>query len=547
MQAVFALNSLLTRLSLLNELDDDLMLELDVVVRHNQLACLPIAKSGRAENDLIEKHPQLLDLMARSKGIKIDVIYLQNRLHERESKSSGSSKVKAAFFEDSVQSPSLPKSGPRTSQDRTSQTKSPSLRAKSSAADLMFEMEEDSEPEAEAADRSTSERRRRHKAITPDSLLPPPQMTMGDETGDGRTVSSPRADGAIAASTSPSSYRSQGFPTGKSPGDMNNKQPWAPPAMTAGRLDMKDIMAQASTSTDRVSHISTGLSFRARESEASSSGLPTKLSQKERKRQQQQQQQQQLRSAQSFPPTSIEPQVQGKTSASPWQVTSSSSKISLKDVLGAESTVSPSSEAKSIPRTPSPLTMRQTVSGKAPSARKTASGPAPTLAPTQKRSTSTPDTSKSTGQTIPIPSRSSSSQHPIRSVRYNPPTVEPTLQLSMSDILDQQQTEKDIIKEAAAKRSLQEIQEEQAFQEWWDEESRKIREQQEQAARPASSRGRGGRGGRGKVRAGSRGRGRGRGKGGGGGGGGGDGDRDGNGHGNSGVGGGKKVARGPSM
>lgn len=534
MQAVFALNSLLTGLSLLNELDDDLMLELDVVVRQNQLACLPIAKSGRAENDLIKKHPQLLDLMARSKGIKIDVIYLQNRSHEREAKFSGNSKAKAAFFEDSVQSPSLPNSGLRTSQDRTSQSKSPSLRAKSSAADLMFEMEEDSEPEAETVDRSTPDRRRRHKANTPDSLLPPPRMTMDDETGDGRTSSSLRADGAIAASTSPSSYRSQGFSTSKSPGDIHNKQPWAPPAMTAGRLDMKDIMAQASTSTDRVSNISTGLSLRARESEASSSGLPTKLSQKERKRQQQHQQ---LRPAQSFPPTSIEPQVQGKASASPWQVTSSSSKISLKDVLGAESTVSPLSEAKSIPRTPSPLTMRQTVSGKAPSARKTTSDPGSAQAPTQKRSISTSDTSKSTGQTIPIPSRSSSSQHPIRSVRHNPPAVEPTLQLSMSDILNQQQTEKDIIKEAAAKRSLQEIQEEQAFQEWWDEESRKVREQQEQAARPASSRGRGGRGGRGKVRAGSRGRGRGRGRGAGAG----DGDGD------SGVGGGKKVARGPSM
>jgi len=45
----------------------------------------------------------------------------------------------------------------------------------------------------------------------------------------------------------------------------------------------------------------------------------------------------------------------------------------------------------------------------------------------------------------------------------------------MADILTQQQTEKEIIKEAAAKRSLQEIQEEQAFQEWWDMESRKVR------------------------------------------------------------------------
>lgn len=484
------------------------MLELDEVVRQNQLACLPIAKSGRAEDDLIEKYPRLPELMARSKRIKIDSISLQTRLHEREAKSAGVSKAKAAFFEDFDQSQSVTKSRSRASRDRTSQSKSPSLRAKSSTADLMFEMDEDNGPEAEAADKTTPDLRRRHKANTSESLLPPPHMTMGDETDDGRNASSCRAEGAIAASTSPSSYRSQGISTGKSPGDMNTKQPWAPPAMAAPKLDMKDIMAQAST--HHMSNVPAGLSFRTRESEASARDLPTKLSQKERKKQQQQQQ---LRPPQGIPtpsPTPAENQAQDKSSASPWQVASTGSMISLKDVLGAESTMSASSEAKSIPRTRSPLTIRQTVSGKAPAARRAASGPAPILAPTQKRSISTPDTSKPTRQTLPIPSHSSSSQQPVQPVRYNPPVIEPTLQLSMSDILYQQQTEKDIIKEAAAKRSLQEIQEEQAFQEWWDEESRKVREEEEQAARPAA---RGGRGARGKARGASRGRGRGRGRG----------------------------------
>lgn len=493
---------------LLNELDEDLMLELDEVVRQNQLACLPIAKSGRAEDDLIEKYPQLLELMARSKRIKIDSVSLQTRLHEREAKSSGGSKAKAAFFEDFDQSPYVPKSRSRTSRDGTSQSKSPSLQAKSSTADLMFEMEEDSGPEAEAPDTTMPNRRRRHKANTSESLLPPPQMTMGDETDNRPIASSSRAEDAIAASTSPSSYRSLGMSTGKSPGDINSKQPWAPPAMTTTKLDMKDIMAQAST--HRVSNISAGLSFRARESEASTSGLPAKLSQKERKKQQQQQQLRSPQSLQTPSPTPAEFQEQNKSSASPWQLASTGPKVSLKDVLSVETTKSPSAEAQSIPRTPSPLTMRQTVSGKTPAARRAASGPAQTLAPTQKRNISTPDTSTTIGQALPLPSRSSSSQQPVQSIRYNAPVVEPTLQLSMSDILYQQQTEKDIIKEAAAKRSLQEIQEEQAFQEWWDEESRKVREEEEQAARPAA---RGGRGARGKVRGGFRGRGRGRGRG----------------------------------
>ena len=500
----FVPKSLLTSFSLLNELDEDLMLELDEVVRQNQLACLPIAKSGRAEDELIEKYPQLLELMARSKRIKIDSVSLQTRLHEHEAKSSGGFKAKAALFEDFDQSPSVPNSRSRASRDRKSQSKSPSLRAKSSTADLMFEMEEDSGPEAEAPDKIPPNRRRRHKVNASESLLPPSQMTMSDETDNRPFPSSSRVEDAIAASTSPSTHRSQVNSTGKSPGDMNSKQHWAPPAMTTIKLDMKDIMAQAST--HRVSNISKGLSIHARESEASTVALPTKLSQKERKKQQQ------LRSPQSLEmsnPTPAENQEQTKNSASPWQLAITGPKISLKDVLGTESTKSPSTEAKTIPRTPSPLTMRQTVSGKAPAARRAASNPAQTFASAQNSSTSTLGTSKTTGQALPIPSRSSSIQQPMQSVRHNPPVIEPTLQLSMSDILYQQQTEKDIIKEAAAKRSLQEIQEEQAFQEWWDEESRKVREEEEQAARPAA---RDGRGARGKARGGSRGRGRGRGK-----------------------------------
>jgi hypothetical protein len=83
----------------------------------------------------------------------------------------------------------------------------------------------------------------------------------------------------------------------------------------------------------------------------------------------------------------------------------------------------------------------------------------------------------------------------------------------MADIIGQQRREQEVIKEAGAKRSLQEIQEEQAFQEWWDLESRRARE--EEAARAikgavAGNATRGGKsgGGRGKS---VRGRGRGRG------------------------------------
>ena len=53
----------------------------------------------------------------------------------------------------------------------------------------------------------------------------------------------------------------------------------------------------------------------------------------------------------------------------------------------------------------------------------------------------------------------------------------------MTEILSVQQAEKDYVKDAAAKRSLQEIQQEQEFQEWWDQESKRVIYEEEQKKR----------------------------------------------------------------
>merc|ERR1712093_782506 len=78
--------------------------------------------------------------------------------------------------------------------------------------------------------------------------------------------------------------------------------------------------------------------------------------------------------------------------------------------------------------------------------------------------------------------------------------AEPSLQLSMSDIIGQQRREQEVIKEAVAKRSLQEIQEEQAFQEWWAQEQEAARTKNAQLTKGSKS-------GGGRVKGGSRGRG----------------------------------------
>ena len=496
---------------LLSELDEELMLELDEVVRQNQLACLPYAKSGRAKAELIDRYPGLIDVIERSKRIKVDSISLQIRLHESEAKSVGGSKARAAFREDFEQSPSVQKPKDRSSRDLDSQSKSPSLRAKSSVADLMFEMDEDSDLEAETLYKSTPTRRRRPAVESSGTAIAPSSLPDGDRAMGryerAEQASSPKAYGSIAGSTSPSSYPARAAKTTPSfpePMSSHSKKPWGPPAMATPKVDMRNILAQASS--NRVSNIAAALSVHGSHSEASTTGFHQKLSQRERKKQNQLQQPQAPQPIATPTPVLAENRAESSKAASPWQVASTGPKVSLKDVLGADNRKLPSQQG-SVARTPSPLNLRQTVSGKVPTTRRSASGPPISPAPVQRRTASTPVIPGSTGQITPSPLRSSSNQLRIQSIRHTAAPAEPTLQLSMADILSQQQTEKDIIKEAVAKRSLQEIQEEQAFQEWWDEESRKVKAEAEEAAKPAT---RGRRGIRGKGRGGSRRRGNGR-------------------------------------
>ena len=116
------------------------MLELDSIVRQNQLACLPISKSGRAEDELLEQYPELVDIIERSKQTKVDMISLQTRTHEIEGRAAITSKSRSTLLEDFDQSPSIPKSRLKA---WYASDNSPSLKARSSAVDLMFEMDDD--------------------------------------------------------------------------------------------------------------------------------------------------------------------------------------------------------------------------------------------------------------------------------------------------------------------------------------------------------------------------------------------------------------------
>lgn len=497
---------------LLGELDEDLMLELDEVVRQNQLACLPIAKSGRADIELLEMYPELAGLIERGKCIKVDSVSLQTRLHEREAKSVGGSKAKATFLDDFDQSPSAQKGKSKHSRDHDTTSKSPSLKPKRSAADLMFVMEEDEGAPHLSVERATPTRQRLIPMTASSDHRLPISVPQDSISGSLEQRKSARDRNSMFASTFPSSYEPPVSGIENSPNQLSSVTPWASPSMAKSKLDLKDIMAQASPS--RTSNLSAGLALSARGTDISSPGLPARLSQRERKKQQQQQ----FSSPKAQLPTTPTPEDdrEDEKSSSPWQIAFSGPRVSLKEVIGERRASSSPLNTSSKARTPSPMTLRQTVSGKPQPARRAVTGPAQPPAIVPKRTVSTPsEPPHLTSQPTQRSSSSSSKQpHTIQSIRHIAPPVEPTLQLSMADILSQQQTEKAIIKEAAAKRSLQEIQEEQAFQEWWDEESRKAKaEVEEAAAKPSSRGGQGlkqGRGPRGKSRGASRGRGRGR-------------------------------------
>ncbi|MCJ1392894.1 hypothetical protein MMC18_005766 [Xylographa bjoerkii] len=539
---------------LIDELDDDLMFELDEVVRQNQLACLPFAKSGRAESDLLERYPELGELLERGKQVKIDSMAIKSRLHEDEPKFSSTGKVKPKVGGDARRLPSDPLLAPSPSKSDSLEVRSPVLKPRTSATDLMFDMDDDTEIDTNdlvsgkmfpstttSVDREDYDKQ---YPRTPSSSLPQEEMWFDSR---GKALSPPAKGltpssftGLTALSTLP--YGREDSRTSRTPmyitpgevGSAGDKVPWRGATFSSSKLDMKDIMAQTSENTQ--SHLSSAISSRRVSEDLLKTGTGTKLSQKERKKQLQQQQ---LQNKAIPPSPDILPSGSGSTAVqekptSPWRTASTGTKVSLKDVLNSNKEMpidSPSGKGRNASN-PS-LTLRQTVPGTSItaatiSARQGDSQPtvtqrsisSPSVAVARQMSISPKQAARPFPRALQTPNSAGPLSSPtiaIKSIRHNPTPVEPSLQLSMADILSQQQTEKDVIKEAAAKRSLQEIQEEQAFQEWWNQEEAATRArliEEEAAVKTASGNnsrgGKSGRGGRGRGRGGlTRGRGRG--------------------------------------
>lgn len=479
---------------LLESLDEEVIEELDSVVRDNQLAHFPFARSGRAELLLHDRYPELAQDIEEERHRRIREMAFKANQKEEERKFSSSLKGKFGSLEDFTPiSPSLEKDGAKT-KARRNEPFSPDLRPKSNYADLMFDMDEDDGPIG-----SPSIRPRRVPSARKQSELD--QLPSLSESC--RDEKQKAASRSLSASTpGGTSVNLAARPAVNTPGGSGN--PWASAALATSKLDLREIMNET---TSGPSALSAGLAAQ-KATDALAKPQQARMSQKERKKQQQLQAEEAAKAALTPPVKAAwEKASADAKSPSPWKTVSAGAKPSLKDAItGPPASVSTNTlpflaaeaSAKSIPRrTQSPDT-RHSGQSRTPN---TAPPVRPPPKPTAAASSNSTSTFAADDPTKPIVPHSKSYLKP-------PSKFEPTLGLSMADIIDQEKRQREAVREAVAKRSLMEIQQEQAFQEWWDEESRRtqeeearrsVRESEREEGRARGRRGRGGktRGGRG--------------------------------------------------
>ncbi|QDS72141.1 hypothetical protein FKW77_004181 [Venturia effusa] len=486
----------------LEELDEDILVELDATSQRLQQNCSIFARSGRAEELLAERYPDLEKRIALERQSKIDSILLLNKYGDTGPRASASFRA-GSFHEMSSETPLQHKTKRRSSKDVTaglsSPTMSPTLNSKRSVHDLIFDMDEEDEEDLPPLSSLTD---RLREAASPHTRSSP--TSFPSQPGD-----SPFSKAALS-NAAPLSFQrasADAIPSPKEPG-----RPWGATPLPSSKLNIKEVIEQASSS--RTSTLSIGLSARGSTEPKSSGSFTGKLSQKERKKMLQAQLQ-----GNSSPVLAPEPAQASPSPASPWQLSAAKQKTASR--TNSESLLAPGLASE--PRTPH-LTMRQTIANPATSSKQdTAKMIIPQAS--QSRSASTPQVSYSPQSAPKAKQRQGSSSSkipatkpatdvpgfaisdkpvPIQSVRHAPQrTKELTLdQRSILDILSEQAIEKTAIQDYAAKRSLQEIQQEQEFQEWWEKESARVIEEEQAAAakgkrEPGASRGRGKKRGRG--------------------------------------------------
>lgn len=458
----------------LDGMDEEVLLDLDEVVRENQLARLPFVRSGRAELLLHENYPDLLADIEEERQRRVKEFAFKTTQREEEKKLSSSYRARFGSLDEVATFSRTPEGGRRKSSFAQNEPFSPSLRPKESHGDLIFDMDEDVAKYGDAA--------------SPDALSPIPRLDLDVEPMTQLPESAwqqPKKKHSVAFSKSPSSPAPMpalstsrnlgGTPvTPASASARKASGPWASPVLSTTKLNLRGIMSEASPKP--TSALTTSLAAASRD--APSPKAPAKMSQKERKRQMQKQTELQASAEDEKSVAKPWQPVSSGGKPAPWKAASPAPKTSLQEAMTSEAqSRGPLPNAK-------PLVAAETE-------------------PQAKRRTASPDTKfsgqKSTRRAATDPSSSQPQQASplvphsksyITRARKDEPLMGGA---TLADIIAQEKREQELVKEAVAKRSLQEIQQEQAFQEWWDQESRRAQEEETQrAARPAKERGDGG-------------------------------------------------------
>lgn len=454
----------------LDGMDEEVLLDLDEVVRENQLARLPFVRSGRAELLLHERFPDLLVDIEEERQRRVKEFAFKTTQREAEKKMSSSYRARFGSLDEVAALSRTPDAARRKSSFAGNEPFSPSLRPKESHGDLIFDMDEDV---AKYGDGSS-----------PDALSPIPQLDLDVEPmtqlSEAAWLQSKKKHAVFFSespnSPAPMSALSASQNLGGTPTTLANNSarkasgPWASPILSTAKLDLRGIMSESPRPTSALT-----TSLAAASKDAPSPKTPAKMSQKERKRQMQKQAE--LQATTENEKTSAKPwqPVSAGNQPAPWKAASPAPKTSLKEAMASEAqSRGPVPNAK-------PLVAAETE-------------------PQAKRRTASPDT-KFSGQNRnrrAVAESSASSSQPAASplVPHSKSYItrerkeEQIVGATLEDIIGQQRREQELVREAVAKRSLQEIQQEQAFQEWWDQESRRAREEEAQrSARPAKERG----------------------------------------------------------
>ncbi|KAK8879467.1 BTB/POZ domain-containing protein [Apiospora arundinis] len=475
---------------LLDNLDEELLLELDEVVRDNQLARCPFARSGRADLLLHERYPQLASDIDEERQRRVREMAYKAMPKDEDRKLSSSFKARIGSLDDMSGVSLTPDKMRQKSRTPRNEPFSPELRPKNSQADLMFDMDDESS-----------------SVSSPLSPCPKPldaglrkeldQLpTLGESWKTPKGKSRQRADELAASPSTPLALRPS---LSASPGGTNRRisstgAPWAAAPLPTSKLGLQDIMNESKSTQSALS-----AELAAAKKEAAKL-TPQKLSQKERKKFLQQQAEEAAREEAQAAQQRQTPWIQvddnsKKAATSPWKSSPAAPKTSIKDVLnneakasslavpGAKPLVAAESSGKSTPRrTASPDTRfpGQNRSGSAT--------PRGSAAATRTNSSNLLQGKAGPSQVVSpspssIPENKPLVPHSKSYMQKTPRQSESLIGLGLADIIDHERRAQESVKEAMAKRSLQEIQQEQAFQEWWDQESQ--RTQEEEARRVA--------------------------------------------------------------